>query len=459
MRRISRSWVGFFLVAAGSAPLYVIACGGTDGEPIQPGGPDGGQSPDVSSGGGPEDDAGDRDAAADTARPDRTEPSVVLAAGGHSICALGSRRVKCWGSNAFGQLGIGAADNARHVVPNEPIAELVEATGVDLSQQHGCAIAFGSVQCWGDNLYGQLGHDPAREYDAGDAGLCGAGIPPCSPAPSAVAATTGANGIGAGDTFTCMRRGTGVWCWGKGDKGEIGPADASIVTSPNPVPIGDVAELAVGGAFACARKFGDGSVWCWGRNLRGEVGREDGAPIAVPLWDDAPHPTPRRVGNLTNVRAIAAGVQHACAILEDETVACWGSNASGVATSSGQLGHTGDDVACINGEPCNPAPRIVAGLTGVRELALGRNHSCAVLADDSVRCWGLRDFLSPSSGSPTPEAVSGLSDVAHVVAGVYFTCAIRWDSQVYCWGVDIWGAMGLPNSVASYTPVKVEGIE
>ncbi|MFN8632076.1 MAG: hypothetical protein U0838_17675 [Chloroflexota bacterium] len=98
---------------------------------------------------------------------------------------------------------------------------------------------------------------------------------------------------------------------------------------------------------------------------------------------------PVLVPGITTAMAIAAGSSHACALLANATVVCWG------AGSKGQLGggsFTGSNV-----------PVAVVGLTGVTSIAAGGNHTCAVLATKLVKCWGTTARAS-SATAPRPIA-------------------------------------------------------
>jgi alpha-tubulin suppressor-like RCC1 family protein len=97
--------------------------------------------------------------------------------------------------------------------------------------------------------------------------------------------------------------------------------------------------------------------------------------------------------------------------------------------------------------PCVRSPRAVPGLAAVRAVSAGRNHTCALLGDETVRCWGLNDSAQLGNGmveaetSPRhePVAVTGLTNVARIAAGGSHTCAVLADGAVRCWG---WGDLG-----------------
>ena len=135
---------------------------------------------------------------------------------------------------------------------------------------------------------------------------------------------------------------------------------------------------------------------------------------------------------LTNVAQVNAGYKHSCALMGDSTVKCWGDN------STGQLG----DGTTTN----RPRPKTVPGLSGVTQLSLGDGHSCALLSDGTVKCWGknysgqLGDGTALSRNNPAP--VSGLTGAIQISLGWYHSCALLTGGSVKCWGVNSRGQLG-----------------
>ena len=213
--------------------------------------------------------------------------------------------------------------------------------------------------------------------------------------------------------------------------------------------------MAVGGNFACAL-ISDGTVRCWGGNKVGQLG--------LGTADTNAHPSPAPVPGLSNVLYIGAGDQHACAVMGDHTLRCWGSN------SDGQLGiGTTDTVA----HP-TPSPVCATGsgascvaLTNVNKVAGSPLNTCAIVGQ-TVKCWGdnysgqigdgtdsmttSNNRLNPTQvctgptacGSPIGSFNGGITDL---VMGWYFVCAMDGQNVVYCWGANDSGECGAaPNS-------------
>ncbi len=147
----------------------------------------------------------------------------------------------------------------------------------------------------------------------------------------------------------------------------------------------------------------------------------------------------------------AAGAAHTCALDDAGNVYCWGSS------NNGQLG-LGPD----SGPRDAPVP--VPGLSGVKALAAGRAHTCAVAQQDgSVRCWGANNVGQLGldvfgSDMPVPKLVAGLVDVVAITAGDSHTCAATADGVTYCWGSNNSGQLGLNDTSDRLKPTVVPAL-
>jgi len=118
-------------------------------------------------------------------------------------------------------------------------------------------------------------------------------------------------------------------------------------------------------------------------------------------------PTAVTVAGVSEASSVAAGYGHTCAVVSGGTVKCWGLN------SEGQLGDGG---LVWN----SPTAVDVIGISGATEVVLGHVHSCALVADGAVRCWGdnrrgqLGNGSTTSSG--TAVAVSGVIGFVGLIA-------------------------------------------
>jgi alpha-tubulin suppressor-like RCC1 family protein len=143
------------------------------------------------------------------------------------------------------------------------------------------------------------------------------------------------------------------------------------------------------------------------------------------------------VPELGRVSAIAAANTHACALLADHTVSCWGDD----------MDADRDWMHETEGE----------GLEDSVAIATGERFACVLLTTGHVRCWGddwngqLGDGLARPSGDVAD--VEGIDDAVAITAGWSFACALHAGGQVSCWGSDIAGQLG--DGLRVWTPVQV----
>jgi alpha-tubulin suppressor-like RCC1 family protein len=303
---------------------------------------------------------------------------------------------------------------------------------------HTCVLDRRSVKCWGYNEYGQLGQGNVDTI--GDDEL-----------PSAIGFIDVGGfveSVGAGgDTSCAVLMGGDVRCWGLGAFGQLGYAstenvgDDQLPSAVGPVTVGGaVGQVSAGGSHTCAL-LDDGTVRCWGQNQFGQLGYEGYEDIGDNERPDEAGPVD--LGG-EPVEQVSVGGYHTCVILAGGAVRCWGANGNGQLG----LGHTraiGDD------EPVLTVDEVSIGDEAV-QIAAGLNHTCAVLAAGTVRCWGdggrgrlgyggtepIGDNELPMSAGP----VNLGAEAAQVVAGNDFTCALLVDGAVRCWGANGNGQLG-----------------
>ena len=139
----------------------------------------------------------------------------------HSCALQLTGGVKCWGSNAFGELGDGTTE--LRASPVDVVGRGSGTIAVTTGANHSCAIvAGGTVDCWGSNDYGQLGD----------------GTVTTSPLPVHVVGLAGASDPSAGTAHTCVVVPTGLQCWGSNERGQLG--DGTTDDSPTPVAVIDL---------------------------------------------------------------------------------------------------------------------------------------------------------------------------------------------------------------------------
>ncbi len=318
----------------------------------------------------------------------------------HTCVRMGDGGVKCWGFNFYGQLGLGDPQD-RGDEPGEmgaalPYVDLgpgVTTTAVTTGYQHTCALlSDGRVKCWGDNQYGQLGlGDTARRGDG--PGEMGADLPAVDLGPGATAIA-----VDAGNLHSCaLLLGGDVKCWGFGLEGQLGLGDnkfrgdgpGEMGAMLPPVDLGGPAiAISTGLSFTCAL-LSDGSVKCWGYNGFGQLGLGDTQNRGDNPGEMGPMLPAVALAPGKLVASIHAGRLHTCVRLEDSSVQCWGRNGYGE-LGLGDTQHRGDGPGEMGASL--PIVDLGAGLSAVSLDAGGAYnffaHTCAVLSDGSAKCWG-----------------------------------------------------------------------
>jgi alpha-tubulin suppressor-like RCC1 family protein len=252
--------------------------------------------------------------------------------------------------------------------------------------------------------------------------------------------------VSAGHACTIVDDGT-VKCWGDNNGHSLGnPADSFPALSPIPaVGVKSMVSVVTGQFHSCGLQI-NGLVSCWGLN----------AWVNLGTLEFAPEGTEVTVAGVANAVSISAGDLHTCAVRADGTVWCWGDD------TFGKLGN-----ATIPTSPSLPVQ--VTGVSGAVSVAAGSNHTCALLFDGTVTCWGGTFFGQGGSGStqitPLLPAVptfrlspSNTVRAVDVVAGEDFTCALLSDGTVSCWGQNSSGQLGNGTFTDSAVPVVIPGL-
>jgi len=414
-----------------------------------------------------------------------------LAVGWEHTCArLDDGSVKCWGRNDFGQLGYGdTTDRGDSVGTSTSALAAVNLgagrTAVSLiaGDYHNCAILDnGDTKCWGLNLNGQLGQFSAagtlsRIGDA--AGEMAALLP--------VNLGTGRRAleITAGQNFTCARLDdNSVKCWGLNTSGQLGQGNTASLGIAN----GDIAaatavslgtgltpiQLSLGHYHSCAilrDASGNNHTKCWGDNRWGQLGQGN----TVSLGDNGGEmgdalPEIDFGTGLTASYLMATG-GHSCVILSNQAVKCWGLNTWGAvgldlgnsapALGAPQLLCSGGARDCIGdtpGELGNALTSPIAAGAAVK-LSLGFRHSCVVIANGDLKCWGSNEEgqlgLGTNAGANliigdaageiaglVPTALKPSTEIEELSGGGFHTCILNDDDTVNCWGNNNRGQLG-----------------
>jgi len=367
------------------------------------------------------------------------------------------------------------------------IGSIHSLTAIGASQNYTCVVMDNNnMKCWGRSSQGYLGNGNSfsNEHE-----------PVSVTMPSNVSAIeTTPNGH-----HTCMLTSNGsLYCWGEDSSGQIGHGHwGGWWSEPHgPVTLGTRAAVTVvtGMHHTCAIAD-DATLWCWGANEVGQLGtgdyqdRDTPTQISLPTgrspisinaafdstcvvldngsgmcwgknhegslgdgtYNDRNEPTPITV--LPSNRSLVAldvGTSHTCGILDDGLVSCWGRN---------QYGLFGDGTT--NNSTYPRTAHLPSGRTAI-SIDAGLGHTCAILDNGSGMCWGWNIYGQLGDGSTnnstTPVYVSmphGLG-LAEISVGFRHTCGVATNGSVYCWGAHGEGALGLGEGVDSDVPAYVD---
>ena len=298
-----------------------------------------------------------------------------------------------------------------------------------------------NVFCWGRNGNGQIGNG-----QTGTA-ACGTSGHKCKDIPTAT------NDLGSdvislafGHQHACGLLDTGaVKCWGRNNAGQLGTSGGDKDT-PQTINLGSgrtATSIYAGGHYTCAI-LDDASVKCWGQNDQGQLGIGSTSNTNTPT-------TINTLGSGRTAVSLATAFDSVCALLDDGSVKCWGSD------FDGQLGNGGTN-ADLSSPPSSAinlgTSRTAKAITG------GEFHFCAILDDDSIKCWGQGTDGKLGTGSTgdrsTPTSTSGsFASGRYAVAidaGYDHTCVLLDNGDMTCWGSDADGQLG--NGASSSSTVS-----
>jgi alpha-tubulin suppressor-like RCC1 family protein len=375
--------------------------------------------------------------------------ATAVAAGEYFTCALlGSGAVRCWGDSDRGQLDQGNELSVGDDPGESSVAVPLPGPAKTITAGYGTACAIldsGELRCWGRGVFGalatgnqlDLGDDPGETTVRIDLG----------PGRTATAATIGSdNGCAILDTGQ-------VRCWGNNSFGMLGQGNMNAVgddpgEAPLPVALPRPAvAIAASWSSVCA-VLDTGQLYCWGGGSFGQLMQGNTNNVG-----DQPGELPVQVNTGGHgVLAITSGADFYCAVYDDHQVRCWGANTYGQ-LARGSTADFGDDPGETNVGPI----ALPAGRSAV-SVGAGANHACVLLDDGQVRCWGantdgaLGQGNAEDIGDDPGETTVGvdLGGAARaLVNGGYFSCAVT-GTGMRCWGWNVGGQLGQGSHVPNY---------
>jgi alpha-tubulin suppressor-like RCC1 family protein len=335
-------------------------------------------------------------------------------------------------------------------IPEAPAT--VSIGGFAIGRYSTCAILQdATVACWGQDGDGELGDgivdaaamrptpmsvpnvDHVTQLVAGQSHYCALDVEggvACwgegQPFASQVTLGAPAKLLAAEEYGACavLADGRTIQCWGL--------ADPNLNAQPNRdisyVTGAEAGVLAItGGAFAACALFDDHSVRCWGSNYEDELGADQAdmnAYFQTPLALDA---GPGPFGQI-------ASTEHGCLLTSGHRLVCWGNN------HENELGPT---------TPYGFQPHPVdIGIAHVLQVGVGELHTCALFDDSGVSCWGNNDNGQLALGADANSSQSGLIPVPNlgpatgIAVGWDHACAAQVDGGIACWGSNAYEELG-----------------
>ena len=358
----------------------------------------------------------------------------AIAAGEYHTCAIAtSGGLHCWGQNNAAQLGSAAAGTGSAVpVPSAGSTAFVAVTA---GQNQTCGLtAAGTAYCWG---YGPE---------------LGAGNNATTSVPRPVAGNLAFQQLSAGRLYTCGVTGSGAgYCWGANGSGELGnPAVSPAFPANTPTAVGGNhvwKHIGAGNSDHTCGITTDGTIYCWGANSSGQLGNG--------MMGSTVPANPMPVQTSVKFTSVGTGDKFTCALGADAKVYCWGNN------GAGQLGN-GNTTHHIT-----PMPISGSETTTYKAVAVGLDFACALTTAGQVQCWGDswngqlgRGIQQSRPGvveRSTPTAIAGNLTAAAIAAGSNHACLLTPQGAAHCWGFNTRGEVGDGSMMVRPVPTPVSG--
>ena len=279
----------------------------------------------------------------------------VVAGYQHTCVHLDNNKLKCFGTNGNGQLGLGhtnrIGDDAAEMGDNLQYVDLGTdrtVTKIATGYSHTCAILDNSdLKCWGLNSTGQLGkgHQADLGDDVSEMGDQLAAID--------LGSNRTAIDIMGGEGHSCaILDNDDLVCWGRGGEGQLGigntnwigngPSEMGDNLNAVDLGVGRIATQVDGGyTFTCS-VLDNNEIKCWGANSAGQLGIESTTQIGDQPSELGDNLSVVNLGSNRNVRQFYAAYSSSCALLDNYDVKCWGANTYGQ-LGQGHTNHVGDD--------------------------------------------------------------------------------------------------------------------
>jgi cysteine-rich repeat protein len=343
--------------------------------------------------------------------------TAVVAGRAHTCALMTDGTVRCWGANNAGQLGLGntmnvgdnEAPDAQHATAMLGMPAIYIGAGGDVT----CAVMMdGTLRCWGQNNYGQLGLGHTRVIGDDE-------LPTAANAQVILDDTVSLVGPGGDHTCAVMSSNL-VRCWGRNDLGQLGlgytmnigdnepPTAAAAIMFPGATTFGAI----LAGATRTFAWMADGNAMRgWGDNSDYGLGVDfaQAMPDAKATdWGDFSFVAP--------IQEIAVGGYHVCIRLQNHQMRCWGIN------DQAQLGlpnrmTLGDNEPIVNVNSIDLGTDATGAALYANAMGTGLAHTCALLNTGIVRCWGTNGSGQLGLGYTSPAPTTYVGGTADTVPG------------------------------------------
>jgi cysteine-rich repeat protein len=374
-------------------------------------------------------------------------PLTITRGEDHTCLMLADSSIRCWGDGSHGQLGTGSTDDIGDG-PGEMPPAPVDVGGVPVQLYSGnwfniVVLNNGQLRAWGRSNYGQLGQNTfnSRGDNPGE----------MPPPVSNVGGTIAQLAVGGGHACAVLVNGE-LHCWGWNGFGQLGLNHSNNLgdqANEMPTPVtnvgGNVVQIGAGEAHTCAL-LDTNRVRCWGYNDFGQLGLGHTVRIGDNFGEMPPADLDLGAGVIVQLGVFGSG---ACVLFQSGELRCWGRNNAGQ-LGVGNNGNVGD----APGEM--PPANTNYGGGAVSQLHGGQNFFQLLMDDGSVRNWGyspaigyeVANHVGDQPGEMPPNAVSLGGPVVAFSKGTnnaQHSCVVLQDTTVRCWGVSTAGELGYGN--------------
>ncbi len=348
-----------------------------------------------------------------------------IAIGTSSNCMIdGKGYLYCRGDDAaVGNLGINSTRSS--YIPKKVFGDY-NFSKIELSNAHSCGLLHnGSILCWGSNTYGQIGDGTSENRYI----------------PIYIGGENSFESVYLSAVFTCgiLQNGSAL-CWGRNNYGQLGMGNNTQMYNPQFVVGGyNFSKISVGRLHVCGI-LQNGSALCWGRNNYGQLG------LGVSNTTTMYFPTYVLGGKIFD--EISIGEYHSCGILQNGSALCWGRN------NYGQLGD--------NSITQKEYPRFVYGNKNFSKIQVGKEHSCGILQNSSLMCWGSNGYweLGDLNKNSSYSSLVPIFSAKGITFDIYDSYPLKNGNcffngtKIYCWGYNYFGILG-DNTLPSLVPAEL----